>query len=87
MGYSDMKHQVWQFMDYQSTNSAASLFHVNELLETFREVSTGVVTIEVSSSGKWLVITETTGGFLSCRNWIWDGRIFPDLGPAGARNS
>ena len=56
-------------MDCQSTNSAGSLFHVNELLEIFPEVTDAVMTIEERSIGKWFVITETTGGLVSGSSW------------------
>ena len=74
MGSSNVMQEPVHFREFLSTNSAA--FDVDVLLETFGEVGSAVVTIEMSSSGECFVITETTGGEISGSSW--DGRR---LGP------
>ena len=56
-------------MDHHSTNIAGSFLLVDELPKTSREVASAVVAIKLSSTLKWFVITETTGGLVSGSSW------------------
>ena len=77
VGNSNVTEQIAHIMNCLSTNLTASLIHVNELLETFREVETAVVAIKMSSIGELFEITETTRGLVSGSSW--DGlRLWPD---------
>ena len=77
VGWSDVCQQIPHFLEYLSTNSAGSLFHIHELLETSREMVRAVVRVKMSSTLEWFLITETTGVFVSGSSW--DGlRLWAD---------
>ena len=63
-----MTQQIVHQMNYLPTNLAASLLHVNELLETFRGVGSAVVAVKLRSIGEMFAITETTRGVVSGSN-------------------